>query len=94
MDFNRQPDRRQEERSRRSGVIEILFEDPNPVTVKADLMEVSTRGFRAAHDANQLTPGLEVHYSGTSSSGRARVIWTHVLGGRIVSGFLILSSPL
>jgi hypothetical protein len=94
MASNHQTDRRKEERSLHSGAIEISFEDPNPVMVKADLIEISTRGFRAAHDATSLAPGLEVHYAGTSSSGRARVIWTHVLEGRCVSGFLILASPL
>jgi hypothetical protein len=90
MDSNRKPERRQEERSPQSGVIEISFDDPNPVTVRAELIEVSERGFRAAHDSRVLTPGLEVQYERIGSSGKARVIWTHVLDGRCVSGFLIL----
>jgi len=88
--MDRKPDRRNEERSPHSGTIRITFEDPNPVTLKAELIEISERGFRATHDSNALAPGLEVRYARRGSSGRARVIWTHVLEGQCVSGFLIL----
>jgi hypothetical protein len=90
MDFPRTPDRRQEKRLPQSGPVEISFEDPARITILAELIEASGRGFRAAHDTKALTPGLEVEYTSASSSGRARVIWTHVLEGRCVSGFLIL----
>jgi len=92
MSHDRSFDRRQEVRLPQSGAIEISFDDLTPVTVRAELIEVSGRGFRAAHDAKALAPGLEVDYTCASSSGRARVIWTHVLEGRCVSGFLILLS--
>lgn len=85
-----QHDRRQEDRSPLSGRIEISFDDPNPVTIEAELIETSPRGFRATHHSNALAPGLEVHFSRAAASGRARVIWTHVLEGRQASGFLIL----
>jgi hypothetical protein len=85
------PERRKEERSPQSGKMTIVFEDPSPVTVLAELIEVSGRGFRAAHDAKALTTGLEVDYMSGNSSGRARVIWTHVLETRCVSGFLIVT---
>jgi hypothetical protein len=88
MDFN--GERRKEERSPYSGEIRISFDDPNPITVNAELIEVSERGFRAAHDSRLLAPGLEVRYARKGSAGKARVIWTHVLEGRCVSGFLVL----
>ena len=90
MDINGESERRREERLPRSGAIQIAFEDPNPMTVEAELIEVSERGFRAAHDSRLLTPGLEVQYRRIGGTGRARVIWTHVLDERCVSGFLIL----
>ncbi len=92
MDLNRTPERRQEQRSPQSGAIEISFENPAPVTLKAELLETSGHGFRAAHDAQALAPGVEVKYAAANSKGTARVIWTHVLDGRCVSGFLILSA--
>lgn len=92
MDSKPNPDRRKEGRSQQSGPIQISFEDPVRVTVQAELLEGSGRGFRAAHNEKALAPGLEVDYTSASSSGRARVIWTHVLEGRCVSGFLLLRS--
>jgi len=92
MESNSNPERRQEPRSPQSGAIRISFDDPNPITVEAALIEVSGRGFRAEHDSRLLVPGLEVHYAGDGMRGRARVIWSHVLEGRCVSGFLILES--
>jgi hypothetical protein len=85
-------DRRQYERSPFSGIVELSFADPNPVVVEAELIETSDRGFRATHDSNAIAPGLEVRYSRTGASGLARVIWTHVLGARRVSGFLVRTS--
>jgi hypothetical protein len=90
MDSKRNPDRRTEERLPLSGAIEISFDDPNPVTIDGELVEVSERGFRVRHDSKALAAGLEVGYRRTGASGRARVIWTHILEGRCVSGFLVL----
>jgi hypothetical protein len=86
------PERRKEDRLPQSGAIEISFEDPNPVMIRADLIEISDQGFRATHDSKALAPGLEIQYAREGSSGTARVIWTHVLEGRCVSGFLILAA--
>jgi hypothetical protein len=84
-------ERRAEDRSPESGVLRISFQDPHSITIAAELVEISQRGFRATHDSKKLTAGLEVQYSrGDQSSGRARVIWTHILEGRCVSGFLLL----
>jgi len=93
MNIDRNPDRRQEPRTPHSGAIEISFADPAPKSVTAELIELSARGFRAAHGAKGLAPGLEVYYTRAGSSGRARVIWTHVLEGKCVSGFLTIFKP-
>lgn len=86
------PERRQEDRSPQTGVIEISFADPAKVTVQGELLEISSRGFRAAHAAKRLAPGVEVEYKSGKASGRARVMWTHVLEDRCVSGFLVLGA--
>jgi hypothetical protein len=90
METHRNPERRLEQRRPQSGAIEILFADPALVTVRAELIEMSERGFRAAHHTKALAAGLEVDYRSSHASGRARVMWTHVLEGRCVSGFLTL----
>ena len=83
-------DRRRAARLARSGRLEITFEDPLPATVEAELVEISKTGFRAAHACGTIVPGLEVQYRREDESGRARVMWTHMLEGKRVSGFLVL----
>jgi hypothetical protein len=70
--------------------VEIMLADPAPERVVAELIEISSMGFRAAHDSRALEPGLEVLCKRDGAEAlRARVIWTHVLGGHRVSGFLL-----
>jgi hypothetical protein len=87
------PERRKVRRTPSSGLLEIMLVDPAPLRVKAELLEISSMGFRAAHDSSTLEPGLEVLCKRDGADAvRARVIWTHVLGGRRVSGFLLVTA--
>jgi hypothetical protein len=88
-DRRRSRDRRAALREAASGALEISFDTPVPTTVSASLVETSSTGFRASHDSKVLEPGLNVSYKRDGVSGEALVIWTHVLGGRRVSGFLV-----
>ena len=81
-------DRRRAVRSPESGRVKIWFENPARVEIEADWVEASATGFRLAHDSNALEPGLEISYESDGRRGRARVVWTHVLEGRRVSGFV------
>jgi hypothetical protein len=83
-------ERRQWPRTPASGAVEILFEDPMPVTVEAELQETSERGFRIWHGSKQLVPGLEVRLRRGGAVQRARIMWTHILDGRRQSGCLLL----
>jgi len=83
-------DRRSEPRHAASERVQLSFDDPSPTVVEAKLIEDSSNGFRAVHDSKALCPGIEVQYQRAGAIGRARVIWTHVLNQRRVSGFLIL----
>src|ERR1700729_2699991 len=84
-------DRRSAPRTASSGRMEILLDGPAPERVEAKLIESSSIGFRAEHDSRTLEPGLEVlcRIDGAEPL-QARVIWTHVLDGRRVSGFLLV----
>ncbi len=85
------PDRRRTPRSPSTGRVEITHGDPVPTSIEAELVESSPNGFRAAHDSKTLEPGLEVVCKLDGAKAvRARVIWTHVLGDKRVSGFLLL----
>lgn len=89
-DRRKSRDRRGAARAVESGRVKIWFENPARVDLEADWIEASATGFRLAHDSSALEPGLEITYQSRSSHGRARVIWTHVLEGRRVSGFVRL----
>ena len=74
----------------RTGGVELSYSDPLPSKVRAELIESSSSGFRAAHESARLVPGIEVQFSFAEKSGRARVIWTHVLQDHRISGFMLL----
>jgi len=90
QDRRKHRDRRESPREAADGTVEISFSAPALTVVKGVLVETSASGFRASHDCEALEPGLEVQYLRTGSRGSARVIWTHVLEGRRVSGFLVI----
>jgi hypothetical protein len=83
-------DRRREPRVPVCERVEILFEDPLPAIVEVELNETSERGFRVSHDSQLLVPGLDVRLRRDGAVQQARVIWTHILEGRRVSGCLLL----
>jgi hypothetical protein len=86
------PERRRESRSRTQGVVQLLFEDPAPQVISAELMDVSKSGFRAVHHCSSLSSGLEVRFTHDLAHGKARVIWSLTLPGVVESGFLIVGS--
>ena len=86
-------ERRSAPRTASRGRLEIMFGGPAPERVEAKLIEKSSVGFRAEHDSKTLEPGLEVLCRIDDGEPlKARVIWTHVLEGRRVSGFLLAQS--
>ena len=59
--------------------------------VRGKLLDRSTGGFRAEHDCAELTSGQVVRFRlPNSAKGKARVVWTRILEGRVETGFLIL----
>jgi hypothetical protein len=83
-------DRRREARVPSGGRVRLSVDNPVPTVVDAELIEYSLSGFRAAHDSKFLDSGTEIQFERAGQSGRARVVWTHILNERRVSGFLIL----
>jgi hypothetical protein len=70
--------------------VEISFENPTAVEISADLVETSATGLRIAHGSKELIPGLEVRIRRGQAVQRARVVWTHLLEGRRVSGCVLI----
>ena len=83
-------ERRRAPRIAQTGYVELSFDNPVPTTINANLIERSSTGFRASHECKTLDPGLLVRYDRQGFSGTARVMWTHVLDGQRVSGFLLI----
>ena len=83
-------ERRRFSRSPRSERVEVSFGDPTLVTVEAELAETSATGFRIVHQSQALISGLEISLHRDKDTRRARVVWTHVLEGRRVSGCLLM----
>jgi len=54
-------------------------------------LDLAKSGFRAQHHLPALRPGHVVEFEFAGGNGRARVVWTRVLGDRVESGFLILA---
>lgn len=83
-------DRRKAPRVARTGDVLISLHEPVERSIAAELIETSDLGFRVSHASRELVPGVIVQFSTPQRSGRARVIWTHVLEGRFVSGMMLL----
>jgi hypothetical protein len=70
--------------------VEISFGDPTLVTMDVELVEISARGFRIMHESKELISGLEIRLRRDEVVSRGRVVWTHLLNGRRVSGCVTL----
>jgi hypothetical protein len=55
-----------------------------------DLMDVSNNGFRVVHSYPELQPGREVRFQHRFFVGQAEVVWTHLVAGRLQSGFRVV----
>jgi len=83
-------DRRAERRRMAAGDV-TLWLNGSPLTVSGHLIDLAKSGFRAQHSSPTLRSGHIVDFDLAGVSGRARVVWTRVLGDRVESGFLILA---
>jgi hypothetical protein len=88
-------EQRAEPRHSARGEVWFAFDDggsaKGATEIRGKLLDRSTSGFRAEHDCTLLTSGQAVRFRlAPSREGRARVIWTRILGDRVETGFLIL----
>jgi len=89
-------EKRREPRDTGAGDISLVFADTNATSglreVHGRLVDHSGRGFRAIHEFAGLTCGQMVQFRlPASSEGRARVVWTRITGGRVETGFFIVT---
>jgi len=70
--------------------VELRLAPPDAAVVQAQLVDISSTGFRARHKCPWLQSGGRVHFRHPFASGTALVVWNRTLGNRWESGFLIL----
>jgi len=83
-------ERREEPRFAAKGKVRLQAEAAGSRTVKGTLIDTSASGFRARHDCYELTSGQIVTFEHRWAAGRARIMWTRIIGNLVESGFLIL----
>ena len=85
-------DRRREKRKPARAKVSFILQREGSLEIEGQLIDVSQRGFRAAHQDRTLSAGEEVGFREPQRQGRARVMWCRILPERVESGFLILES--
>jgi hypothetical protein len=85
-------DQRREERRPADGLVKVRFGLPEREVV-GRLVDVSTSGFRIAHDCRTLETGQTVEFSHPEAQGKARVVWNRIAGTGVESGLLLVQSP-
>ena len=86
-------DRRTEPRLPASGQVKLRPEGFATISVPGQMLDINSGGFRARHSFQTLASGNIVEFAYGSVEGRARVVWTRILGAQVESGFLILREP-
>lgn len=69
---------------------EVHLSDDSGSEFPAELVDVSSNGFRVRHSDPRLQPGREVRFQHLIFAGRAKVVWTALVGGQTQSGFQIV----
>ena len=82
-------DQRAEPRHRAEGWVIVRFGQPE-CEVRGRLVDVSTSGFRIAHDCTTLETGQTVDFSHPEAHGKARVIWNRIAAGGVETGLVLV----
>ena len=83
-------EKRREGRQTAHGGLRLTLTGEPSSPIEGSLVDTSGHGFRAAHEHTGLVTGQEVEFEHPKARGRARVIWTRILGSSVESGFLVL----
>jgi hypothetical protein len=84
-------DRRTQPRRPANGQVELRPEwFASTTSVPGQMLDINSGGFRARHSFQALVSGHIVEFTYGRQQGRARVVWTRILGKQVESGFVIL----
>jgi hypothetical protein len=82
-------DQRREQRRPADGLVTVRFGEPQR-EMQGRLVDISTSGFRIAHDCRTLESGQTVEFSHPEAQGKARVVWNRIAGTGVESGLVLL----
>jgi hypothetical protein len=85
-----QHDNRREPRRSAEGAVRVWFQNPQRQEINGSLVDISSSGFRMAHEYAALSAGQIVEFAHLEAAGRARVIWNRISNARVETGFLVL----
>jgi hypothetical protein len=83
-------EKRQAPRRRASGKVRLSQANLMMPPLEGRLLDRSDSGFRVRHQHLTMTSGQEVEFEVAGASGRARAVWTRIIGGEAETGFYIL----
>ena len=86
-------EKRREPRESARGTLKLVWDGGPSSGVEGELVDLSLHGFRASHQHAGLVTGQIVDFESSGTWGRARVMWTRILGANVESGFLVLKVP-
>ena len=85
------PDRRTQPRPPASGQVELRPQwFASTTSIPGQMLDINSGGFRVRHSFQALVSGHIVEFAYGRQRGRARVVWTRILGDQVESGFMIL----
>ena len=83
-------DRRTEPRLPAHGPVKLRPKGLAATSIPGEMLDINGSGFRARHGFQALVSGHIVEFAYGRQRGRARVVWTRILGDQVESGFMIL----
>ena len=87
---SKEGNRRAEQRFTIGGELLLSFDDPVHHEFRAELLDYSKSGFRAAHEYSALSTGQVVRFQRLVAWGQAKVVWNRILGEKVETGFVVL----
>src|SRR5262249_34587715 len=83
-------EQRKEVRRAAQGSVMVRFDNPQPFTIHGRLVDISSSGFRMAHECRTLEAGQIVEFSHGEGAGQAKVVWNRITAHRVETGFLLV----
>jgi PilZ domain len=82
---------RKEPRRPVEGEVRVRFENPQVREIQGRLVDLSSSGFRMAHEYAALEAGQVVEFAHIEARGRARVVWNRIADARVETGFVVVA---